>query len=99
MQANTATTVPAAQAGPAPKPRRQRNSAMRAEGDYHYRRALEFVQRRSYGTLADIRDLGIPLETARQALQRMQREGVIGELDMFGVWTRPQVQAEGVGHD
>lgn len=95
MQANTATTAaPAAQAGPAPKPRRKRNSTRR-EVDWQYSRALEFVKRRRYVTLSDVRGLGIPIETARQMLLRMQREGILAAPDMFGTWTRPQAQEAG----
>lgn len=93
MQANTAMqpAVPAAQAGPAPKPRRKRSSA-RNEVDWRYNQAVEFVKRRRYVSLSDIRGLGIPIETARQMLLRMQREGVLDAPDMFGTWTRPQAQ-------
>lgn len=92
MQPNTATkpAAPTAQAGTTPKPRRKRTSAVRADADYHYRRALEFVRRRGYATLADIRGLGNMTEAAREMLLRMQREGVLDAPDMFGVWTRPQ---------
>lgn len=78
----------------APKPRRKRSSAAHMEADWQYRQALEFVQRRTFVTLADIRGLGILTEPARQILLRMQREGVLTAPDMFGTWTRSvEVQA------
>lgn len=92
MQAHQATRP--AQAGPAPKPRGKRSSAPRAEADFHYRQALEFVRRRGYATLADIRGLGNMTEAAREILLRMQREGVLSAPDMFGVWTRAQPASE-----
>jgi len=99
MQANTATQgSTAAQAGPAPKPRRQRSSAIGAETDFRYRQALEFVRHRGYATLADIRGLGNMTEAAREILLRMQREGVLDAPDMFGVWTRHQAAQE-VSHE
>lgn len=88
MQAQAITAARTRRQRSAPKPRRKGNSAVRAETDYQYRRALDFVRRRGYATLADVRGLGIMTEPARQMLLRMQREGVLAAPDMFGVWTR-----------
>lgn len=78
----------------APKPRRKGNSAAHLEADYQYRQALQFVQRRTFVTLADIRGLGILTEPARQILLRMQREGVLTAPDMFGTWTRAVAEVQ-----
>lgn len=102
MQARTA--VPAAQAGPAPKPRRKPTStdaSIWPKGEnWLYKQALASVCRRRVTTAAELaRDLDVGTGTARALLARMVEEGEVADADMFGAYTRLQPAQQGEGTD